>query len=140
MHYFSKSMLFSIALILLAVFNPSNCLSQEPQLPRISIDELKTLLDKDTEVVILDTQPKQLYDRGHIKGAISLPFKMKLDYSEVSELPNEKLIVLYCDCGPGEADSNHMGTQLKELGFLDVKVLAAPSIKGWRQNNYPMEK
>jgi rhodanese-related sulfurtransferase len=134
-----RSLLLFLAFSLLP-FACGSVFAQEFKIPRISIDELKALLDKGTEVVILDTQPKKLYQKGHIKGAISFPFKMKLDGSEVLELPREKLIVLYCDCGPGESDSNHMGVQLKELGFSDVKVLAAPSIKGWKQNNYPIEK
>jgi rhodanese-related sulfurtransferase len=129
--------LFPIFFLLL--FASCSIFSQEFNIPRISIDELKSLLDSGTEVVILDTQPEKIYQKGHIKGALSFPFKMELDGSEVLKLPREKLIVVYCDCGPGEADSNHMGIQLKELGFLDVKVLAAPSIKGWKEKNYPME-
>ncbi len=140
MRKFNKARLLPTVLFILTVFNALYVFSQDSQLPRISIDELKALLDSSTEVVILDTQPKKLYDRGHIKGALSFPFKMKLDGSEVLELPRDRLIILYCDCGPGEADSNHMGLQLKELGFADVKVLAAPSIRGWIQKNYPMEK
>jgi rhodanese-related sulfurtransferase len=129
--------LFPIFFLLL--FASCSIFSQEFNIPRISIDELKSLLDSGTEVVILDTQPEKIYQKGHIKGALSFPFKMELDGSEALKLPREKLIVVYCDCGPGEADSNHMGIQLKELGFLDVKVLAAPSIKGWKEKNYPME-
>ena len=65
---------------------------------------------------------------------------MQLNRSDVDHLPDDKLIVLYCDCGPGEADSNIMGVKLKEMGFLNVKVLASPSIRGWIQKGYPVDK
>ena len=137
---FNKARLIPAAFFVLTLFSALYVCGQDSQLPRISNDELKSLLDSGTEVVILDTQPEKIYQKGHIKGALSFPFKMELDGSEVLKMPREKLIVVYCDCGPGEADSNHMGIQLKELGFLDVKVLAAPSIKGWKEKNYPMEE
>ncbi|MBN1848413.1 MAG: rhodanese-like domain-containing protein [Deltaproteobacteria bacterium] len=138
MREINRASIINITFFILILFSASVIFGQDTQLPHISVDELKALMDNNTEIVILDTQPKKLYDRGHIKGAISFPFKMRLDGTEVLELPRDKLIVLYCDCGPGEADSNHLGLQLRELGFLDVKVLAAPSIRGWKEKNFPM--
>ncbi|MBN2374211.1 rhodanese-like domain-containing protein [bacterium] len=138
-----KKCIINIIQILLLITIPggfSCAYSQEQQIPRITIDELKALIDNNSEAVILDTQPKKLYDRGHIKGAISFPFKMRLDETEVMELPRDGLIVLYCDCGPGEADSNHLALQLQELGFSDIKILADPSIRGWKEKSYPIEK
>jgi rhodanese-related sulfurtransferase len=109
------------------------------QLPRISIDELKVLLDEKADILILDTQPEKLYKLQHIKGARSFPFKIQPQWSDLEPFPDDKLIVLYCDCGPGEADSNHMGLKLKEMGFLEIKVLAHPSIRGWIERGYPIE-
>ncbi|MFC1820911.1 rhodanese-like domain-containing protein [Thermodesulfobacteriota bacterium] len=130
--------IFCIALCLLV--NSTFAHAQDIQLPRISIDELKAMLDRKSEVLILDTQPEKLFQRGHIKGARSFPFKRQPDWSDAQKLPDDKPIVLYCDCGPGEADSNYMGLKLKEMGFLDVKVLAAPSIRGWIEKGYPVEQ
>ena len=113
---------------------------QDIQIPRISIDELKTLLDQGAEIDILDTQPKPLYDLGHIKGAISLPYKEKLRWSDVEDLSGSNPVVIYCDCGPGEADSEDIALQLRKMDFLEVSVLAAPSIRGWISKGYPVEK
>ena len=109
------------------------------QLPRISIDELKVLLDKKADILILDTQPEKLYKLGHIKGARSFPFKTQPQWSDVQQFPDDILIVLYCDCGPGEADSNLMGLKLREMGFPEIKVLASPAIRGWTEKGYPIE-
>ena len=108
--------------------------------PRISIQELKSMMDKGTPVIIIDVQPKEIYARGHIKGAISLPASSKIKLEDVWDFPSDQLIVTYCDCGPGEADSSEAATQLIRFGYDNVKVLADPSIKGWKDAKYPLEK
>jgi rhodanese-related sulfurtransferase len=108
--------------------------------PRISIQELKGLIDKGSPVSIVDVQPKDIYSEGHIKGALSIPYKSQVELEDVMVLPEDRLVVVYCDCGPGEADSSDMADQLKVFGYDNVKVLKDPSIKGWRAAGYPMEK
>jgi rhodanese-related sulfurtransferase len=108
--------------------------------PRISIQELKKMMDAGKPVTIIDVQPKDVYKAGHIKGAISIPWKSQIALEDVFNLPTEKPVVTYCDCGPGEADSSDVASQLLQMGFDDVKVLGDPSIKGWKAAGYPMEK
>ena len=107
--------------------------------PRISIQELKDMIDKGTPVTIIDVQPKIIYEEGHIKGAISLPASKRIALEDVWSIPSDQLIVTYCDCGPGEADSSDAAAQLFLFGY-DVKVLADPSIRGWKEAGYPLEK
>jgi len=108
--------------------------------PRISIEELKKMMDDRAAVTILDVQPKDVYAAGHIKGAISLPWKSQIALEDVWSLKEDQLIITYCDCGPGEADSSNVADQLIQFGYTNVKVLKDPSIKGWREAGYPMEK
>jgi len=108
--------------------------------PRISIQELKAMMDKKTPVTIIDVQPKNIYAEGHIKGAISLPASKKIALEDVWSLPSDQLIVTYCDCGPGEADSADVAAQLFQFGYDNVKVLGDPSIRGWKKAGYPLEK
>jgi predicted sulfurtransferase len=72
-----------------------------PEVPRITAEELKQLMDKKGEYVIVDTRSSSSYDYGHIEGAIniysdpqgdSFPRQMML-----GALPRNKLIILYCD-------------------------------------------
>ena len=109
-------------------------------IPRISIGELKAMLDKGTTVTIIDAQPASIYAEEHIKGAISLPWKSQIDLEDVWTLPNDIPIVTYCDCGPGESDSADVAAQLFEMGYEDIKVLQDPSVRGWKEAGYPMEK
>ena len=107
---------------------------------RISIQELKKMMDGGKPVTIIDAQPKDVYKAGHIKGAISLPWKSQIPLEEMWNIPKDKPIVTYCDCGPGESDSADVASQLIQFGFEDVKVLGDPSIKGWREAGYPIER
>jgi rhodanese-related sulfurtransferase len=108
------------------------------EVPRISLEELKALMDSGADIVILDDRPRESYQMGHIKGAISFPWKPQLTIGDAEMLPMAKTIVTYCDCGPGEADSASVAFQLIELGVeADVKVLAHPSIEGWIEAGYP---
>ena len=108
-------------------------------IPRITIDELKAMIDGGANPVILDTQPRAVYGKGHIKGAVSFPWKARIQAQDAAGLPHDKPIVTYCDCGPGESDSASVAAQLAELGFSNVKVLKDPAIRGWKKAGYPME-
>ncbi|MBN2241387.1 MAG: rhodanese-like domain-containing protein [Acidobacteria bacterium] len=108
-------------------------------IPRISIKELKDMLDQGKPVTIIDTQPESVYAEGHIKGAISIQWKSQIALEDVWSLPNDIPIVTYCDCGPGESDSADVAAQLIRMGFEDVLVLEDPSIRGWKEAGYPTE-
>ncbi|MBN1848325.1 MAG: rhodanese-like domain-containing protein [Deltaproteobacteria bacterium] len=141
MEIFRKTTVIHL-LICIQVFGlASHSFSADVQLPRITIEGLKNLMDNGADIVIIDTQPKKLYEMGgHIKGAVSLPWAKEIDYADVRKLPSDKPLILYCDCGPGEEASNNVGNQLMELGFKNVKILADPSIRGWKEKGYPIEK
>jgi len=110
------------------------------EIPRIPIEQLKEMIDRGADVVILDAQQKSTYNAGHIKGALSLPWAAEVQEADVQHLPKNKPIITYCDCGPGENDSADLARQLLELGFTDVKVLADPSIQGWKKSGFPLGK
>jgi len=110
-----------------------------PEIPRISIEELKKLIDAHEDLIIIDAQPQEVYQQGHIPGAISLPWREEVAFTDVAMFPKNKLIVIYCDCGPGEADSADLAYQLQGMGFTNVKVLADPAIRGWKKAKYPLE-
>lgn len=64
------------------------------EVPRITIDELKTMLSSARYVVVIDTRDRESYEAAHIRGAINVP------YEEVElvapQLPKSAKIVLYC--------------------------------------------
>jgi len=118
----------------------SVCAAMQADIPRVSVKELKAMMDEGTEVTIIDAQPGDIYAEGHIKGAISIPWKSQIALEDVWSIPSDALIITYCDCGPGEADSADMASQLIQMGYDDVKVLKDPSIQGWKEAGYPIGK
>jgi 3-mercaptopyruvate sulfurtransferase SseA len=72
-----------------------------PEVPRITAEELKQLMDKKGEYVIVDTRSSSGFNYGHIVGAINIyndpqgdPFSREM---MMRALPRNKLIILYCD-------------------------------------------
>jgi rhodanese-related sulfurtransferase len=118
----------------------SRAYAAHDEIPRIQIEQLKELIDSGADIVILDAQPKSIYNQGHIKGALSLPWVAELKETDVQHLSKEKLTITYCDCGPGENDSADLAAQLIDLGLRGVKVLSDPSIRGWEKAGFPLEK
>ncbi len=109
------------------------------EMPRISVEELKKLVDENADVVILDAQQKRSFLQCHIKGARHFPWKQQITVIDARFLPKDKLLVVYCDCGPRDTDSSEVAAQLETLGFSQVKVLTDPSIEGWKAAGYPTE-
>ena len=72
-----------------------------PEVPRITAEELKRLVDNKGEYILVDTRSSSSYDYGHIEGAINIysdpqgdPFPREM---MLRALPSDKLIILYCD-------------------------------------------
>lgn len=100
-------------------------------------EALKELIEKkDDDILIVDTQPKGAYKHGHIKGAINFPWAMEI--SSPGDLPEDKTLILYCDC-PNEEDSLDMGKQLQKWDLINVKILKG-GWSQWRKLGYPAEK
>ena len=60
---------------------------------RVTVAELKDLLDKN-EAVVIDVRNQSSYDMGHIRGAKLIPEAEVVNH--LDELPKNKLIVTYC--------------------------------------------
>jgi 3-mercaptopyruvate sulfurtransferase SseA len=62
--------------------------------PRISLDELRGLLDKGANVTLIDTRSAGEYTSGHIPGSLSVPYaEIEARYKEI---PATSKVVLYC--------------------------------------------
>lgn len=133
-------LLIMLSMVSTFMLTASFSVAAREEIPRISIKELKNMMDQEAEVVIIDVQPKAIYDEGHIKGAVSIPWKSQLLLEDVWSIPGGVPIVIYCACGPGESDSADIGKQMMKMGYSEVMVLEHPAIEGWKNSGYPMEK
>ncbi len=106
--------------------------------PRITCEELKQLIDtkKTDDIVIVDNQPAESFDEGHIPGAVSLPWTDEI--KPPIRLPRNKTLVMYCPCLE-EEDSTDMANKLKQFGYRNFKLLKGGWFR-WEELKYPIEK
>jgi 3-mercaptopyruvate sulfurtransferase SseA len=64
-----------------------------PDVPRISLADAKSSLDKG-QAVLIDVRSQAEYDQSHAVGALLLPSDQV--ESRLTELPRDKLLILYC--------------------------------------------
>jgi len=126
-----------LVVLVLIAFSSSICASAQ-DIPKVKPEELKKLIeDGDKSILIVDTQPKGAYDLGHVKGAINFPWAPNLKSN--GNLPNDRTLILYCDCAH-EEDSTDVATQLMEKwGYTNTKLLEG-GWSNWMKLGYPMEK
>ena len=105
---------------------------------RVTPEALKEMIERrDPNILIVDVQPKGVYDQGHIRGAVNFPWER--DLKSNGNLPRDKTLILYCDCGQ-EEDSTDVAIQLRnKWGYTNIKLLEG-SWSMWRQLGYPAEK
>ncbi len=115
-----------------------------PEVQRIPANELKDLLAKKADLVLIDVNPKDFFDSWHIRSAINIPYNSMDDGAsrdrKLKKIPVGKLIVLYCLCEEG-VDSSEEALILRSLGhaWKNVKVLEGGLTK-WDEKGYPMYK
>jgi rhodanese-related sulfurtransferase len=114
-----------------------------PNLPRITAEELKQMIDKGADLVAVDTRDSGSYEAGHIKGAVNIYYDTTADPMDrqmmLIALPMDKLIVTYCDC-TDDASSAGMAQELYKLGYDrdKVKVLRGGSLR-WVELKYSLQ-
>ena len=114
------------------------------EVPRITCEELKQLIDRGGEVVLIDTRDNTSYIREHIKGAVNIyydPSGFSMDREmTLAALPMDRLLVPYCDC-TDDSTSALVALELFGLRYDIDKVKAlSGGIPHWRELDFPLEK
>ncbi len=104
----------------------------------ISLKEASRLY-AENKAVFVDARPEYQYDRGRIKGAVSLPWQDADDrFLEVTDrLEGKETIITYCD-GENCELSHELALFLSDMGFEDVRVLVNGWAK-WRNAGLPTQ-
>jgi rhodanese-related sulfurtransferase len=113
------------------------------EVPRITCEELKQLIDKGEDKVIIDTRNRGSYTTEHIKGAVNIhysPSQFQMESEMIlSALPWNMLLVFYCDC-TDDSESALMALDLINLGYEanNVRALSGGWLR-WKELGYPTE-
>ncbi|MBI4440685.1 rhodanese-like domain-containing protein [Candidatus Woesearchaeota archaeon] len=87
----------------------------------------------DTDFLVLDVRPREMFDARHIKGATSIP----LDDLQKAELPHGKLIIVYCG-GMTCMLSSKAALLLAKRGFHAKTLIGGLAV--WQQDKYPVQR
>ena len=84
--------------------------------------------------IVLDVRTKDVFDQGHVVGALNFPEK-ELD-NELKNLGKfrDKKILVFCEMG---GVSSRVVRKLQKQGFVDVSPVKG-GLSSWRQENLPV--
>jgi rhodanese-related sulfurtransferase len=149
----SKCLVVCISLLLLVVLLAAACAPRtdgEPlvlyttipasrdEIPRITPEELKAMMDRGETVIIVDCNSEEMYQSQHIPGAVNILWDLG-GLEEDPDLSKSTLIVAYCVC-PNEESSGDVALQMiTDFGYRNIKLLLGGDAK-WRDLGYSMEK
>ena len=113
------------------------------EVPRITCEELRQLIDKEESVVIIDTRKSSGYDAEHIQGAVNIyynpaGYQMEREIT-LSALPPDTLLVFYCDC-IDDSESSIIALEAMNLGYDtdNTRALSGGFLR-WKELDYPTE-
>jgi membrane protein DedA with SNARE-associated domain/rhodanese-related sulfurtransferase len=111
-------------------------LFRELRIARITVEELKQLMDAGNEVMIVDLRRPS--DRA--ADPYTIPGSLQIAVQELEsrhhEIPRDRDVILYCAC-PNEVTSAQMAVMLKRRGIKRVRPLVG-GVESWRASNYPL--
>ena len=113
-----------------------HALIRELRLSRISVAELKQLVDRGPAPVIIDAlAPASRQREGVIPGAIPVE-TLRLD-SGTATVPFDAEVIIYCAC-PNEASAARIAQQLIRMGCIRVRPLTG-GIFAWKDAGFDVE-
>ncbi len=87
------------------------------QIRYVSMDEITTIMQENTNYIILDARTIEEYNEGHIPNAICIPNET-IDETVTAKLPNkDQLILIYCRSGNR---SKQAALKLQQLGYTNL--------------------
>jgi membrane protein DedA with SNARE-associated domain/rhodanese-related sulfurtransferase len=129
--------LAGIGLYLLIKWGRRRLFIRQLRMDRITVPELRKLIEDGEELVILDVRPKDIRAQdGIIPGAISA-HPADTDPA-LKDYPRELEVIVYCAC-PNEESAATAAKHLKQAGFKKIRPLLG-GIDAWLEAGHPIER
>jgi len=103
----------------------------------VTLIEAKKLFDA-KEVIFLDARPAPVYKRGHIPGAISVPYNSMEKQKLMADIPKEKDLVVYCYSSRCN-QASLLDVRIRKLGYKNIVIFEGGVVE-WTRAKYPYEK
>lgn len=129
--------------IVMAVMMMLICVAIAPQgftadknSPTISTDELKSSMDRNAPLTLIDARTTPEYAESHIVKSVNIPEKKLQDNLTLLPADKNSLLIIYCNgvkCGK----SKRLALQLEPIGFTNIKIYLE-GIPVWEEKNLPL--
>ncbi|MBI5739077.1 MAG: rhodanese-like domain-containing protein [Nitrospirae bacterium] len=138
---------FMLAMICVAVADDAVTPAKLEGAKIVTADEVKKILGQ-KDVHVYDMRKALNFGKGHLQGAVSLPFKWTVENEDpskrqgefnMSQLPQDKnaKIVFHSD-GPSGWKSYYAAKTAKEAGYKNV-MWYREGFDDWSKKGYPLE-
>ena len=100
----------------------------------ISARDVKSLMEKNKNIYLLDVRTPQEYSQGRLAGSVLIPlgeFERR-----IREVPKNKIIIVYCAVG---SRSKPAANFLSQQGYKDVYNMT-DGIVGWYRNGFSIQR
>lgn len=101
----------------------------------INREELLNRMQGRKTSLIVDVRSRSEYGRGHLPGAVHIPFYAVASTLSQMQFPKDGEIVMYCEHGPRAG----LASLLLHLSGYDALYSLEGHMKSWRQNQFPIE-
>jgi rhodanese-related sulfurtransferase len=111
--------------------------SDAPHFTWITQTEASELV-RSHDVIFTDARPREIFEQGHVAGAVSLPSGEPRSADELAMLRGARVVVVYCDTGEGCNASTELASELVREHVPSVRVLEG-GMPAWLENGHPAE-
>lgn len=134
MRFAGRSLLVTALFVFAAGSHASEPAQATPKIDQAAL--LKRIDKNDSSMVILDVRTPEEFAKGHIPGAINIPYThLPVRISEVADAA-DKDIVLYCTIG---VRAEKGAERLRENGFTKLLHLDG-DMQAWEDKKRPLAK
>lgn len=99
----------------------------------ISVQDLKSRLDSQEELIVLDAREKKEFEVSHLQGATYCGYS-RFSKKDLKNIDKSKTIIVYCSVG---YRSGKIGEKLMKMGFTDV-INVYGGIFDWVNSGFPV--
>jgi len=110
-----------------AAEGPAKQSASTPVAKNLDVAGAVELLDKQSDVVVLDVRTEKEFDEEHIEGAVLLDFRSADFKKRLADLDRNDTYLVHCRSG---GRSSAAFEQMKELGFTSIYHLDG-GLQGW---------
>ena len=107
----------AIVLVIIMAIGFTGCENKEMSYKQISMEEAVSMMETETDYIILDVRTAEEFADKHIPNAINIPNEV-IGTEEIAELPDkDQLILVYCRSGNR---SKQASEKLVALGYTNI--------------------